>query len=56
MNDPYNTVQPETDDTIEFVAPSIEETGRFRLLIDLHRDSPEKYLEQIRDPSRPDTA
>jgi len=54
MTDPYNTATPEPDDTIEFVVPPVEETGRFRCLIDLHRRFPEKYLEVVRHESRPE--
>lgn len=48
MTDPRNTSQPETDDTIEFEAPPIEETARFRSMLNMHREAPEIYIDIIR--------
>jgi len=57
MTNPYNTATVRTlPDVIEFEPPPAEETGRFRVLIDLHRTDPEKYLEKVRHPSRPNPA
>ena len=53
MTDPRNSL-PDAADTIEFEAPSVEETGRFRTLIDLHRDQPSIYREVVRRENHPD--